>query len=278
MGKTKRSLLRACIWLLLLGLPVSALGAEKVRSHQEGPHQLQLDLTPEEETWLAAHKKIVVGGETDWAPFDFVDKTGQYVGLANDYLKVIGQKLGIEVEIVTGPSWDELLAMMRRKEIDVLPAIYHSKEREAFVHFTDPYLRLTEFIFTRSDSQNIFSMVDLQDKTIVVVKGYTIEAELRSNYPTYDLITAPTIQDALKKLITGEADAFIGDIISTSYNIKELSLVGIKPAATVPFQGPSVHMAVRKDWPVLRSLIDKALKAIPASEHETIKSKWISFA
>ncbi len=278
MGKYKRFLLRACIWLLLLGLPVLALGAEKVTSHQEGAHQLQLDLTPEEESWLAAHKKIVVGGETDWAPFDFVDQTGQYAGMANDYLKDIGQKLGIEVEIITGPSWGELLSMIRRKEIDVLPAIYHSQEREAFVHFTDPYLKLTEFIFIRSDNQNITSMVDLQDKTIVVVKGYTIEAEMLANYPTYDLITAPTIQDALKKLITGAADAFIGDIISTSYNIKELSLVGIRPAAAVPFPGPSVHMAVRKDWPVLRSLIDKALKMIPEGEHETIKNKWISFA
>ena len=231
MGKYKRFLLCACIWLLLFGLPVSALGAEKVTSHQEGVHQLQLDLTPEEEIWLAAHKKIVVGGETDWAPFDFVDEDGKYAGIANDYLRVIGEQLGIEVEMATGPSWDELLSMLRRKEIDMLPAIYHSTEREAFVNFTDPYLRLTEFIFTRSDNQNITRMVDLQDKTIVVVKGYTIETELRSNFPTYNLITAPTIQDALKKLITGEADAFIGDIISTSYNIKELSLVGIRPAA-----------------------------------------------
>ena len=75
-------------------------------------------------------------------------------------------------------------------------------------------------------------------KPSLVVKGYTIEAELRSNYPTYNLITAvSTIQDALKKLVTGEADAFIGDIISTSYNIKELSLVGIRPAAAGPLSG-----------------------------------------
>ena len=95
---------------------------------------------------------------------------------------------------------------------------------------------------------------------------------------TYNLITAPTIQDALKKLITGEADAFIGDIISTSYNIKELSLVGIKPIAPVSLEGPTVHMAVRKDWPVLRNLLNKALKAIPEGEHNAIKSHWIAFA
>ena len=242
------------------------------------PEKEMIVLTDAEKDWLATHKKIVVGGEMDWAPFDFVDETGQYAGVANDYLKVIGEKLGIEVKIVTGPSWDELLAMIRNKEIDLLPAIYHSKERETFVNFTTPYLKLTEFIFTRSDNQNITSMVDLQDKTIVVVKGYTIEAELRSNYPTYDLITAPTIQDALKKLIIGDADAFIGDIISTSYNIRANSLVGIKTAAAVPFQGPSVHMAVRKDWPVLGNLIDKALKAIPDGEHDAIRNQWISFA
>jgi PAS domain S-box-containing protein len=242
------------------------------------PEKETFALTDAERQWLATHEKIVVGGEMDWAPFDFVDETGQYAGVAKDYIEIIGKKLGVEVEIVTGPSWDELLTMIRNKEIDVLPAIYHSREREAFVRFTDPYLKLSEFIFTRSDNQNLTSMVELRDKTIVVVKGYTIEAELRSNYPAYNLITAPTIQDALKMLVTGEADAFIGDIISTSYNIKELSLVGIKAAAAVPFQGPSVHMAVRKDWPILRNLIDKALKAIPANEHDAIRNQWISFA
>ena len=70
--------------------------------------------TTAEKEWLAAHRKIVVGGEMDWAPFDFVDESGNYAGIANDYLKIIGEKLGIEVEMVTGPSWDELLAMLRR--------------------------------------------------------------------------------------------------------------------------------------------------------------------
>ncbi|MDJ0817727.1 MAG: transporter substrate-binding domain-containing protein, partial [Desulfobacterales bacterium] len=242
------------------------------------PGDEMIALTDEERQWLASHKKIVVGGEMDWAPFDFVDETGAYAGLANDYLKIIGEKLGIEVEMITGPPWDELLAMIRRQEIDVLPAIYHSEERESYVNFTTPYLKITEFIFARSDNQAISTFTDLKEKTTVVVSGYTIENYLRSNYPDYALITAPTIQDALKKLIIGEADAFIGDIISTSYNIKELSLVGIKPIASVSDEGPMVHMAVRKDWPILRNLIDKTLKAIPAGKRDAIADQWISFA
>ena len=60
MGKYKRSLLHACIWLLLFGLPVSASGTEKITPHQEGAHQLQLDLTPEEKIWLAMKFKPVM--------------------------------------------------------------------------------------------------------------------------------------------------------------------------------------------------------------------------
>ena len=54
--------------------------------------------------------------------------------------------------------------------------------------------------------------------------------------------------------------------------------MGIRPAAAVPFQGPSVHMAVRKDWPILGNLINKAFKAIPSDEHDAIKNQWVSFA
>ncbi len=233
-------------------------------------------LKPEEKAWLAEHDKIVVGGETDWPPFDFVDGSGQYKGIANDYLKLISKELGIEVQMVTGPSWDELLSMIRRKEIDVLPAIYHSKKREAYLHYTMPYTRVTEFIFAREDAKDISNMNNLVGMRVAVVKGYTIEGLLRSRYPNIKLVTAPTIKEALKKLITRDADAFIGDIASTSFNIKRFSLTGIRPVAAAPFSEPTVHMAVRYDWPELKDLIQKVLRAIPQSEHEAIKARWAS--
>ena len=37
-----------------------------------------LKLTKEEQDWIKNHPIINVGGEMDWAPFDFVDETGDY--------------------------------------------------------------------------------------------------------------------------------------------------------------------------------------------------------
>lgn len=36
----------------------------------------KIELTTEEQAWLKAHRKIVIGGEMNWAPYDFVDASG----------------------------------------------------------------------------------------------------------------------------------------------------------------------------------------------------------
>ncbi|NOR57954.1 MAG: transporter substrate-binding domain-containing protein, partial [Sulfurimonas sp.] len=43
--------------------------------------------TLEELSWIKKHKLIKVGGERDWAPFDFIDENGVYNCISNDYLK-----------------------------------------------------------------------------------------------------------------------------------------------------------------------------------------------
>jgi len=237
---------------------------------------LKEEFTAKENAWLSSHKKIIVGGEVDWAPFDFVDKDGQYKGLSNDYLKIIAKELDLDIELITEPSWNNLIGMIRRKEIDILPAVYSSKEREKFLNLTTSYAQVTEFIFVRNNSTDISDMDDLKGKRVVIVKGYTIENDMRANFPEINLITASNIQESLKKVIIGEADAFIGDIASTSYNIKNYSLSGLKPIAPGPFPEPKVYMGVRNDWPELKSLINKVLANISQETHQKIHSYWLS--
>jgi hypothetical protein len=43
---------------------------------------VSISITPAERAWLAQHPTIVVGGEVDWAPFDFVDESGRHAGIS----------------------------------------------------------------------------------------------------------------------------------------------------------------------------------------------------
>jgi hypothetical protein len=52
----------------------------------------EVALTQDEQAWMAQHGPVIVAGELDWAPFDFVDELGEYQGVAKDYLSLITQK------------------------------------------------------------------------------------------------------------------------------------------------------------------------------------------
>jgi len=51
-----------------------------------------INFNEEELKFIKQNPTIVMGGEMDWAPFDYVDKKGQYQGVAKDYLEIFKEK------------------------------------------------------------------------------------------------------------------------------------------------------------------------------------------
>lgn len=133
-----------------------------------------LSLTYKEHKWIEEHRVINVGGELDWAPFDFVDETNTYSGLTKDYLDLISSLTGITFKIHTGQSWNELVKSLEKGELDLLPAIYYNEKRTSFLDFTNPYLTITDFYITKKDHKKIDNIKELFGKKVAVIKGYQL--------------------------------------------------------------------------------------------------------
>lgn len=82
------------LFVFLLG--VMAFTANPARAEPTIP------LTAEETTWLEAHPTIRLGVDPAYPPFEFIDNKGDYSGMASDYLKLIGKRLGVTFKVVTG--------------------------------------------------------------------------------------------------------------------------------------------------------------------------------
>ncbi|MFK8031943.1 MAG: EAL domain-containing protein [Gammaproteobacteria bacterium] len=232
-----------------------------------------LELTDSERSFIAEHPTIVVGGEMDWPPLDYVEN-GQYKGAANDYLEELSTVTGIEFKIITGYSWPELMGKLKTKHIDMVPMMYWTETRGQEFNMTLPYITVRHYAFTAGDRKDIKSFRDLNGKTMAVPQGYAHADFLQKNHPGINVLEVPGILDGLDAVLVGEADAIIENTASMAYYTANRGIIGLSPAFQVNFEVNNVHMAVRNDWPELRNILQKALNEIPLERTTQIMSKW----
>ena len=99
-------------------------------------------LSAQERIWLAEHPVLKIHNELDWEPFNF-NVDGQARGYSIDYMNLLADKLGIDAQYVSGPTWDEFLGMLRAGDLDVMLNIVKTPARDEYIVFTDPYVKIS---------------------------------------------------------------------------------------------------------------------------------------
>jgi len=235
-----------------------------------------ISLTAEETSWLQAHKNIRIGVDPAWAPIEFIHPHKKiYQGIATEYITTLENKLDIKTHYNASLSWDQVIEKTKMGDIDILPAVSKTPEREKYLNFTRPYLKFPYVVFTRRDAGLITNIVELIDKKIVVENNYANHEILKSDFPEIELILVETTEQALSALSLGQADAYMGNLATTSHIILQTGITNIKVAAPTPFNN-DIAFAVRKDWPEMIPIIQQILDGISQKEHNDFKKKWFS--
>jgi ABC-type amino acid transport substrate-binding protein/signal transduction histidine kinase len=232
-----------------------------------------IHLTTEEKSFIKNNPIINVGAETDWPPFDFVEN-GNYTGYAKDTLDLIEKKSGLKFNYITD-TWKNLLSRIKNKEIDMLPCLAKSAQREKFLLFTEAYVTTRDYLFAKDDNNTINTITDINGKTAAVVRGYVQEETFKKDYPEVKLYYAKNLLDAMDAVITNKADFIVSNIALMSYYTKKFSVSTLQPKFHFGFNWDRLHMATRDDQPILRNIIQKSIDGISKSEKNEIISRWI---
>ncbi|WP_161782406.1 EAL domain-containing protein [Methylobacter tundripaludum] len=256
------------------------LGLINSIDHLEGFIYLQekyskLDFTPEEQAWLQAHPVVRVGIDRDFAPYEWIDANGNYVGLSADYIALIEQQLGVKLDTVKDKSWAEILEMAQRGELDMIANANKTPERERYLFFTEAYLNTPAIIINDSNNGFIGTLDHLNGKQVTLERGYFMQELLMHDHPEIQLVPAENIHDALNLVSSGKVDAYIGDAASTHYAIKREGMLNLGFSGDTTYK--SYHrMAATRLNPELASLLAKALADIPQAEKDAIQNRWMS--
>ncbi|MFA5506108.1 MAG: transporter substrate-binding domain-containing protein [Vulcanimicrobiota bacterium] len=250
---------------LLFFLFLSVLGLA-----QEAP---VLEISEEERLWLSRHPVITVGVDPQFQPIEFINRQGEYEGISADFLALIEKRLGVTFEPRGDLLWDELIAAVRDRKIDMMSSLAISEERKDFMLFTESYHKLVVVIYGRDDHPYITDLSEMSHGPTAVIKGYSFLEDLRRDYPGLEIVEVASAEEALQKLVSRQVEHYIGDLLTTDEKIKKEGFASVRVVGGTPFSSP-MHMGVRQDWPVLQLLLNKALRSITEEERHEIFARW----
>lgn len=233
-----------------------------------------LRLTPEEQSWLEDNPVIKLGIDRDFAPYEWVNSKGNYQGLAAEYIQLLQAKLGVEFDIIDDKPWHEIIAMAQRGELDMLSCLHMSPERSEYLLFSQPFITNPVVIVNANRFGYIGHLDNLRGKTVAVEKSYHVQENLARNYPDITLIFTETTLEALKKVSTGEADAYVGDAAYANYAIKQANLINLQFSGQTQ-QYNAYRMGINPLHPQLQSIINKVLTNISVDERQRIEQTWM---
>ncbi|MRN54019.1 response regulator [Paenibacillus monticola] len=234
----------------------------------------KVDLSAEEKRFITEHPIIHLGVDPQFVPFEFIDSDGTYKGIAHDYIELINARTGLNLAVVPGLTWTQAYEKAVEREIDVLPSVSKTVDRENYFSFSMPYYSFQRVIITKDNNDAIQSFEDLNTQMIAVQENSSHDTYLKSIGHT-ELSLYSTVGEALEAVSNGTEQAFIGNLATTAYLIRENGITDLKVVKMNDPGNQSLYFAVRKDWPELVSIINKGISSITSEEKIQINNQWI---
>ncbi|MFJ2710380.1 transporter substrate-binding domain-containing protein [Pseudomonas sp. NPDC087346] len=236
--------------------------------------QSRVRLSASEQTWLDQHPVVRVGAIEDFAPLTFFDPDGRFRGLAAQLLTLIGQRSGLQFEIVRGGSLDRQIEQLKAGELDLLPVVTPSGERERELRFTRAYLNNPFVLVSATTAQSPRSLDDLAGKRLAIYRGHPLRAYLSDRAPAIRWVEVKSPAEGMALIDKGQADATVSSLLVARYLIARQYRERLRIATTVGDQPARLALATAPQSAALHSILNKALLSIAPQEMDELVERW----
>jgi len=235
--------------------------------------------TAEEKAWIAAHPVVRTRIDSNWRPFEFREH-GKIVGVVPSYLDAVSRASGLRFEYVDIPWAGSYDALMSGK-IDMVPDVSKTSDISRYRNGAivgQPYFVGTMFVVASERLNQFVNFRNLAGRRIAIKGNGGLEYAIRQSGLPVTLLTYDDERDALAAVANGSADVAIGPDMSILPLLRRQFEGELFVSGGLPDRPYALAMATRSDTPLLASILDKSLAAIPARSSEQIPRQWIESA
>lgn len=229
---------------------------------------------PAAEMDVASRPVVIVGGDRDYPPYEFLDRNGQPAGYNVDLTRAIADVMGMKVEFRFG-GWSEMRAGLLEGKIGVLEGISYSEERTKTLSFSPPHTIINHAVFARKDTPPVSSLEELRGKKIIVFQDGIMHDYLASLGFGPDLVMTATPADALRLLASGQHDYAVLAMLPGMYIIREHKLSNLVLVAK-SISTQKYGYAVKKGNEELLARFNEGLAILKKTgQYQDIYDRWL---
>jgi arginine/ornithine transport system substrate-binding protein len=234
--------------------------------------------------WAKDWTKIRIATEGAYAPFNYVEPSGELAGFDVDIAKALCAELGAECTLVK-QDWDGMIpALLARKFDAIVASMSITEERRQRVDFTDKYYQTPARLIAKEGTVVANVPGDVAGKRIGVQRETIHDKFATDNWSgVAEIVRYGTQDEANLDLVSGRVDLVIADSVALSEGFlktehgKGYAFVG--PEFTDPkWFGDGAGIAVRKEDADLTAALNKAIAAIREKGiYDEIARKYFNF-
>lgn len=172
---------------------------------------------------------LTVGTNAAFPPFEYLGDDGTPDGFDIALIKLIGEKIGVEVEILD-MEFDALCTSVGNRIDVAIAGMTVDPEREKTVDFSDNYYKAIQNVLVAADNTDITDMASLAGKTIGVQLGTTGDFIASDDVENANVRQYNSYALAVEDLKNGNVDAVIIDQnpaqVFAAENPDEVKLLG----------------------------------------------------
>ena len=214
--------MKKMIALLLAALMVLSMAAcaSKPAASTETPAASEPAAAAESDLAYVQDKGTLVIGITDFAPMDYQDESGEWVGFDADMAKAFAESLGVKAEFVE-IVWDNKVLELDSKTIDcVWNGMTLIAEVTSAMECSNAYCNNAQVVIVPADKASEYQTVEsVKDLTFAAEAGSAGEAELTALGYTVTPVKAQS--DALMEVAAGTSDAAVIDSLMAAAMVGE---------------------------------------------------------
>lgn len=226
------------------------------------------------ETTIKRKQPIVVGGDFNYPPYEFLDEAGNPAGYNVELMKAVADELDVQIKFKLGP-WDAIVEKLRAGRIDAIQGILYSPERDEHFDMTPAHSRISYVIAARKDVKIPDNLMQLKGKEVVVQKQDFMHEYALQQGLEEELVTAVSQEEALRMLAEGKYDYALVSRVLAHYYFEKNRWQHLKTGKKT-IHSADYCVGVQEGNTALMAKFTEGLEAIKAKgKYREIYSKWL---